>query len=205
MNLQIIIYGLSMPGTPDVRYVGKCEDMEIRFRDHIIESRRLQDTPKRKWIHSLLKQGLEPEIIILEVCFFDEWKDREKWWVNYYKELQGDLLTNVHPGGNGNILLKHSEETKKKLSLAHKGRKRPPFTEETRRKMSEAAKRRGPRGEEYLKNMSAAQKGKILSEEHRAKISAGVRTRLEKPNYRKNISEGLKASWAKRKEATQNG
>ena len=35
---------------------------------------------------------------------------------------------------------KHSEETKKKMSLAHKGRKKGPMSEETKRKISEAKK-----------------------------------------------------------------
>ena len=41
----------------------------------------------------------------------------------------------------------HSEETLKKISQATKGRKHRPFTEETKRRMSESAKRRWARQE----------------------------------------------------------
>jgi hypothetical protein len=38
--------------------------------------------------------------------------------------------------------LKHSDETKKKMSAAQKGKKKPPFTEEHRRNLSLAWKKR---------------------------------------------------------------
>jgi hypothetical protein len=90
-----------------------------------------------------------------------------------------------------------SEEAKKKMSIAHKGKKRPPFTDETRRRMQATLERnKTPRSEEYLKNMALAQQGKLLSTEHKAKISSGVRRRLDNnPQYKKNVSEGLKRRW----------
>lgn len=57
---------------------------------------------------------------------------------------------------------KHSEESRKKMSEAHKNP-----SEETRRKMSEAHKNPS---EETRKKMSNTHKGKKLSEEHKQKI-----------------------------------
>ncbi len=68
--------------------------------------------------------------------------------------------------------LNMSEEWKRKNSEAHKGKKRKPFTEESKMKMSEAAKRRST--EEYKTKMSLAKRGKKrkpFTEEHRKHIS----------------------------------
>ncbi len=90
-----------------------------------------------------------------------------------------------------------SEETKKKLSLAHKGkvhsaetrqkismaRKGVKASEETKRKFSEA--RRGRKGlivytAEVRKNMSDAQMGKKLSDEHKLKLAAACRGKRDR-------------------------
>ena len=70
-----------------------------------------------------------------------------------------------------------SEETKKKLSEALKGRTSPNkgkhSSEETKRAISEAkkGKKRGPMTDETKLKLSVARKGKKLSEEHKRKIS----------------------------------
>jgi len=76
--------------------------------------------------------------------------------------------TNGGDGGNGaqpgNIL---SEETKKKISIAHTGKKRKPMSEESKKKLSESMKG---------KNL-----GKKLSEERRQQISNALTGRKRKP------------------------
>ena len=63
----------------------------------------------------------------------------------------------------------YSKGYRKKLSDTKKGRKRKPFTKETKEKMSKA--RKGIRySEKTKKKMSIAKKGKPLSDEHKAKI-----------------------------------
>ena len=62
---------------------------------------------------------------------------------------------------------KHSEETKRKMSDAAKGK---PKSEETKGKMSEAAKGK-PKSEETKRKMSDANYGKKLSEETKRKLS----------------------------------
>ena len=61
---------------------------------------------------------------------------------------------------------KHSEETRKKMSEALKGKKHKPFTEEHRKKMSES-----------LKGRTSPMKGVTLSEETRRKISEAMKRR----------------------------
>ena len=78
-----------------------------------------------------------------------------------------------------------SEETRRKLSEAHKGKH---HTEESRIKMSEAHKGR-TFTEEHRRKLSEAQKGKHLSEESRIKISAALKLRwAAKKNLKKDIT-----------------
>ena len=83
-------------------------------------------------------------------------------------------------------LQKHSEESKRKMSEAAKGKK-PWITgknlsEESKRKMSEAKKGRKLRlgtlhSEESKRKMSKASKGRIISEETKKKISKTLKGR----------------------------
>lgn len=65
----------------------------------------------------------------------------------------------------------HSEETKAKMSTAHKGRAKPPVSAETRARMADA--QRGKKrvfSDEHRAKLSAAATGRRLSAETRAKI-----------------------------------
>ena len=82
---------------------------------------------------------------------------------------------------------KHSEESKRKMSNAKRGRKCPPRSEEYRRKMSDAQKRIGnrpPSGkgitgrkftEEHKRKLSELKKGIVRSEETKRKISEAAK------------------------------
>jgi len=74
---------------------------------------------------------------------------------------------NISPTAGNNLGIKHSEQTKRKMSKAHKGMK---YSEETRRKISEALKGR-KLSEEHKRKLSEAHKGKKHSAETRQKMS----------------------------------
>ena len=67
-----------------------------------------------------------------------------------------------------------SAETLKKMSKAQKGKKMPPVTKETRRKLSEAGKGRVVSEETKIK-ISNSEKGKIVSKETRIKLGISKR------------------------------
>ena len=109
------------------------------------------------------------------------------------RELIGDLWStdplcyNLKAGGLGGRPkgLALSEETRSKISGALKGKtksashvaniKKRVFSEETKRRMSEAAKNRPPRTEEHKRKLGLVNKGRHLSEEHKRKVSEGVK------------------------------
>ena len=80
----------------------------------------------------------------------------------------------------------HTEETKRKISLAHKGVSKGPHSEEARRKMSLAHKgvpspKKGiPRSEETKRKLSLAHKGIPMSEEHNLNCALTRQKRISK-------------------------
>lgn len=81
---------------------------------------------------------------------------------------------------------KPSNETRAKMSVAQKSRKRPPCSKETRAKISAALKgrKRKPLSEEHKANVSMARMGHKASEETRAKISAAMKGKPWSPARR---------------------
>ena len=98
----------------------------------------------------------------------------------------------THGGMTGKT---HTEETKKKISLANKGRNTGRIvSEETRKKLSLAHK--GMTGkkhsEETRKKLSLSNKRKIFSEEHKINLSLANKGKKRSAYHRKRISEGHK-------------
>jgi len=92
-----------------------------------------------------------------------------------------------------------SEEHKRKIGEALKGRKRPPFSEEWKRKMSETRKGR-KLSEEHKRKLSEYRKknpvkfwlGKHHSEEIKEKISNKLKGRILNIEHRKKLSQARK-------------
>lgn len=202
---SILIYVLKDPTTEEIRYVGKTKrSLRQRLSEHV------QQKPKDyrgRWIHSLLKQNLQPLIEEIEKCYEHEWQEREIFWIQYFRNLNCKL-TNANDGGLGNYNL--ITECRNKISNSLKGRKRPPISDETRAKMSIAQKNKKPpsietrrkiseagtkrkgetRSAEARANMSASHQNR--SAETRAKISAANKGRIRSAETRAKMSEAHK-------------
>lgn len=141
-----IIYGLVDPRTQQLRYVGKTsKGTTRRLQSHLYDSAR---THKTNWINSLKKQGLSPEVFVIEEVSGDGC-DSEIHHIAYFRGI-GCALTNDTAGGDAPMLGKrHSAETKAIMSAAQKGRPSPLIG----RKL----------GSETRARMSAAKKGKPLN------------------------------------------
>jgi len=109
----------------------------------------------------------------------DEALKKEEELISFYRE-SGVKLANVANGGTANSGRRHSEETRRQMSVARKGRKlayRWKLSEETKEKMR-VAHTGLKRSSEHSANLSAALTGLSKSESHRAALSkakAGVK------------------------------
>lgn len=110
-----------------------------------------------------------------------------EWLANIGKSKRGIPLSHEHRIKISNALKgrvsptkgkKHTEETKLKMSVAHKGSKMPPFSAEWRANLSKAQKNKAPASLETRKKLSDVLKGRVSpmkgrkhSEETRKKMS----------------------------------
>ena len=173
-------------------YIGQTiQDAEkTRIRDHLTGNgnRILKNAVKKygreAFTFEILHDGIIPEFLnMLEI---EEIANHNCVRPNGY---------NLTEGGEGGL---PSEETRRKLSEAHKGEKHNNYgktlPEETRRRISEAGKGK-KRSEETRRRISESKKGenhpnygKKLSEEHRQKMSESKKGE-NNPNYGKKLSE----------------
>lgn len=127
----------------NIRYVGKSINPSKRFWYH-------QHGDFKDWVDSF--QIIETEIPE------DSWKQREKFWIEFYRK-QGCLLENKCEGGNGKGYGPgHTQETRNKMSKSNTGKIHSDKTKKTisesltGRKLSENHKN-NLRGERGVRNL----------------------------------------------------
>lgn len=114
------IYVLCDPDTEEVRYVGKANDVRLRYNAHLLVKGQV-NIHRIHWIQSLLRQGKAPVLQILEEVTGDNWVERECWWISEMKRQRAGL-TNLTDGGEGLVNFHHTEEARRKMSIARQGR-----------------------------------------------------------------------------------
>jgi hypothetical protein len=172
------VYALIDPRGEQVRYIGKVRRKAKnghlhRWAGHIKEARLDPDkTHKSRWIASLLREGLSPELRVLDAlsCSAQELSTLEISRIAEYRALGFDL-TNTTDGGDGGRG-RLSDEQKKlqvaRLVAANTGAKR---SAESRQRMREAWLRRdADERAATLKKATAAAAAKPISEETRQKL-----------------------------------
>ncbi len=153
--MKAYIYVLVDPNTLQKRYVGVSLDPQDRLKRHITYCQG-RKTHKERWIDNLRQQGQTPLLEVLEEISEWSWELEERKWIAFGRQ-QGWPLTNETDGGEGAPGRQVSELTRERISLGKRGHKLPPFTDEHRRKISEA------------------NKGKQLSEETRQRLSQALK------------------------------
>lgn len=93
------IYILIDPRNNDVRYVGKSNSPRKRLSDHCNNKTR-KPTHKTNWIRKLKKEGVRPELHVVDVVPIEEWQFWEAYWIEQFKNW-GYNLTNSATGGGG--------------------------------------------------------------------------------------------------------
>jgi hypothetical protein len=173
------IYGLVCPVASVVRYIGKSDDPDRRYKAHLGTAHR-DHSHKARWIAKIGRSGLVPDLIVIrEVAEGEDWAavEREeiaKGWA------AGLPLTNMTIGGEGARL----NEAGLAAKAAAMGRP------ETRAKMSASARARWADPE--LGKIGRAQNG---APDRRAKLSEGAKRRAT-PEYRAAQAERSRAAWA---------
>ena len=224
----VFIYILRDPANAEVRYVGKTTMPKRRLRGHLTGCMS-RESHAARWLRKLIAGGVEPLMEIVETIENsndEDWQNRERFWIAHFIQL-GCRLTNATDGGIGG--LKMSEETRRKMSVAKKGKTKKPFSESHRANLSKAFKGRKPSAialrrmseahlgrkhseetkrkiglahkgiltakmAEQIKRLAEARRGKKLSAEWREKMRLSHLRRWEKQN-RQAVSLKLKAYW----------
>jgi hypothetical protein len=124
--MKIFIYVLTEPDGVTIRYVGKSNEFRIskRISEHCRYSQLHLHTHKNNWIKSLLEKNQKPILKVIEECHEENYRIREKYWVQFYK-MQGCTLTNGTEGGEGAVRIRNriiSDEQKKTISQTLKKR-----------------------------------------------------------------------------------
>lgn len=113
MNKNITyIYSLEDPRNDQIRYIGKADIPENRYKAHLKDNNK---SHKVSWIKSLLKQGLQPILNIEDEILKNEFSFWERYYISLYRSWGFDLL-NLTEGGEGESGWHHSFETIKILS-----------------------------------------------------------------------------------------
>lgn len=175
MKHDWVVYALT-DDSGTVRYIGKTANAKSRLTAHVTVAKRTNATThSSNWIRSLLRRGIRPQMIIVEKCDSESHCfSREIAWIKHFRD-QGNDLCNRSSGGDGPRGCTATMETRLLMSMARKGKKRPPFTEEHKRAISLGRKGIScPHSELSRWRISRANKGKVRTTEMRLRL--GERT-----------------------------
>jgi group I intron endonuclease len=159
-------------------YIGKTNDPKNRWLSHTQPARLGYNLPYNETSliqKAIKKHGVENcEFYIIEDLLTEkEVLEREKVFIAFYKSnicRYGNLWGyNLTDGGDGISGHKHTEESKKKMSLASKGK---------------------PKSEAHKKSLSIGGTGKVLSEAHKEAIRISNLGKKCNDESRKKMSQG---------------
>ncbi len=191
MNDSAVIYALVDPRISDkvkrVRYIGKSRSISHRLSEHRYQAKKGTNTYLYHWFNKLLKEGVEPVLVVLRHVKKSWSANWEKAYIQTYTTW-GAKLVNLTDGGDGTFGHVMSEETKAKISEANKGRK---FTEEQRERMG-APKKGRKFSVEHKANLSVAGTGRPVSQKTREKIREANKGFKMTPEQRAKYDAAMK-------------
>ena len=104
----VYVYVLFDPREPGhARYIGVSVCPRDRLSSHISTAEKAK-TYRANWVRKLLAENVRPSMAVIETATLENWPERERWWIAFYRE-RGHRLTNSHAGGWG--CLEYREET----------------------------------------------------------------------------------------------
>lgn len=127
---MVKIYSLSSSRNPEIiRYVGKTQQtLNRRLTEHYRSAKNFKKQNythnyNYNWINKELNEGFKILINLIEECENSIWKEKEVYWIAYFRSISN--LTNLTDGGDGNNNQIMTKESNLKRSHTLMGRKRP--------------------------------------------------------------------------------
>jgi len=199
------------------RYIGWSIDIEQRWQNHrlALDGNYHDNTYLQNAYNLYGVENFQYSIIEEIDLDIEKLKLMEIYWISYYNSYVKDGGGyNLTRGGDGQLGITRSEETRKKISIGNIGKQSgsangmygismsgsdaPMFgkhhTDETREKISKSRTGIYPSKETRI-NMSNARKGKKHSEETKEKISIN---NIGKHNYSKDVRKRMSESGKKK-------
>jgi len=117
MEREVKIYVLKNPITNEIHYVGRSLNPKVRYRMHIHLSKKSKHKNKKDaWICGLLNSNLKPSLEIIDITSEEDAIEKERYWIETLKKTCD--LKNCRDFIENNYLF--SEETRKKMSESAK-------------------------------------------------------------------------------------
>lgn len=105
MNNIIYIYGLLDPRNLECFYIGQTRiGLKERLAQHIRGKN--ENRYKDNKINKIISLGLKPMIVELERCNVDNYKERERYWIDLARNIINWNITNVSDGGDDVVVQK---------------------------------------------------------------------------------------------------
>lgn len=158
-------------------YIGQSININNRFKQYIS----LKNCKSQiKLYRSFLKHGVKSHYFeTIEICGIEILNERERYWQDYYKVLNGGLNCILVNGNN--IKGKFSKETRLNISKALKGKcsgNKNPFYGKKHTK-------------DVCEKISVSNSLRIVSKETRTKMSDARKNIIFSESHKKNISNSL--------------
>ena len=196
--------GLRYVGSAAWSFAKRWSKHKTDLRRNVHSNQRLQNVFNKYGAESLV-------FTVLRYCEPEECLHFEQLFMDHFESTNKALGYNMAPKAGHTRGMKMSEATKRKMSLAKRGkhtqplsaetkarisaaltgRTGPPQSDETRKKQS-LAKLGKPKSLEAREKMSAAKKGRRQSDEVIARQAESRRGRKASQEHRDNISRALK-------------
>lgn len=181
---MVTIYGLIDQRDNQLRYVGKTGlSVKRRLSEHIYgASRPGGRTRSKKWIHCLIKNGLQPDVVVLEeVISGGDWVEAEQFWIAYFRMIGADLCNHTLGGEGHHGLTPSADNIEKKKRAAHKNREMYSRLSRSRwKEMRESiiSAQNAGKGEAWKRKHAEIGRIKMARPDHPLRLAAHARRKL---------------------------